>query len=357
MAVDRTLIQGAGLVAQSDGAGNLAASKAASNIGKELNKKALAYIEEKAAAAELKKEEQELKEKENGARFDSWSDRVLTNGSELSDDEYAGLYDDLQVDRQAFIDGDKKTRALIIKRTNEKAGSYSEYKDLISNASVLGDKDNSNGFSEVFKKSEDGQNYLAVMEGKFKLTANPNAQEGDPNEMGIIVGDEWQSIQELKTIATDNTIDSSSKEVFQAIGQKFFMETGAEKFDSTKPFPVNEAKKVITDQINAGDLLSMQRDPMFGTTSFLEDRKEGLVNGNVTYEDLGITEDMLLDYPDINISNGIDEDEADMLMQSLQGDEKLLKEEMVDYFTMYAENQWKQGSNYDPDVYVPGGIE
>ena len=27
--------------------------------------------------------------------------------------------------------------------------------------------------------------------------------------------------------------------------------------------------------------------------------------------------------------------------------QKLLKEEMVDYFTMYAENQWKQGGNFE----------
>tara|TARA_R110000744_G_scaffold12330_1_gene36695 strand:+ start:234 stop:1325 length:1092 start_codon:yes stop_codon:yes gene_type:complete len=346
MAADRMLVQGAGQVAQASGAGNLAASKAMSNIGKDITQRAVTYMDEKAAEAKKEKEEEELKQDQNGARFDAWSDKVLTNGSKLSDAEYGGLYENLQEDRQAFIDGDKKTRALIIKRTNEKASSYEEYNGLVDDVAVLGDKDNMNGFSEVFKKSDEGALFIDVMEGKTRLTPNPEAQEGDSNDMGVMMNDNWMSIQDLKTLATDNTIDSSSKEIFQAIGQKFFMQTGDDKFDPTKPFPTNEARKVITDQINTGNLKSMQRDPMFGTTSFLEDRKEGLVNGNVTYEDLGITEDMLLDYPDIDVADGIDEDEADMLMQSLQGNEKLLKEEMVDYFTMYAENQWKQGGNY-----------
>lgn len=349
MAADRMLVQGAGQAAMADVAGNLVASKAMSNIGKDITKRAVTYMDEKAAKAEKEKEEEKLKEDQNGARFDAWSDKVLTNGSKLSDAEYSSLFENLQEDRQAFIDGDKKTRALIIKRTNEKASSYADYSGLVNDVAVLGDKDNMNGFSDVFKKSDEGALFIDVMEGKTRLVSNPDAQEGDSNDMGIMMGDSWMSIQDLKTLATDNTIDSSSKEIFQAIGQKFFMQTGDDKFDPTKPFPTNEARKVITDQINTGNLKSMMRDPMFGTTSFLEDRKEGLVNGSVTYEDLGITLDMFPDDPDAQdwLTDGIDEDEANLLMETLQGDEKLLKEEMVDYFTMYAENQWKQGGNFE----------
>ena len=89
---DQTLVQGAGLIAQSKGVGKLAAAGAWTKMSTDLSKKLAPVIQERHQTWE---------------KYSNY--RLAKEG--LDDDDFDALYSDLEQKRREYIWGDKKARA------------------------------------------------------------------------------------------------------------------------------------------------------------------------------------------------------------------------------------------------------
>ena len=122
---DQTLIKGAGMAAMSDSGINtkIARSKAVSKVGQQLTNAAVGYMNSMAIQKQQEKLEQEQVEKEKeakGQQYDAFAQKVL-NDSELPQAEWDALYDELQLGRDAYINGTPKEKAQAIRDLNMKA--------------------------------------------------------------------------------------------------------------------------------------------------------------------------------------------------------------------------------------------
>jgi hypothetical protein len=188
--MNQQLVQGAGMVAKSEG---LVAQAIMQNAGayqkmfSSIGKQYLDYTKKK------------------GGEFDEHAQKVLDTAGELPAGEYEKLYDELAQGRKNYISGDRKERALLQRDLNLKAtdlGEYKEFRNIMSELQL----DKESGLSSSFTDSDEGQEYLSLLQDSSKLVTkkcteeNPNCADG--GRMGINMMDyDYVGSEEFNTEA------------------------------------------------------------------------------------------------------------------------------------------------------------
>ena len=130
-----------------------------------------------------------LKEGYDQTNLIDLAESTLNNSGELSGEEYKRLYDIFKQKREAYINGDKKTRALLIKDLNDKAASVKSFKKFREDfaAGIISGK-LQNGWLDT----EEGQNYINLLGNQAQLVekkCDDDLNCPDKNKLGVIIKD------------------------------------------------------------------------------------------------------------------------------------------------------------------------
>jgi len=308
-----SLARGAGDVARADVAGDLIKPKAAMEIGKSVARTGIALTQYFGKI---------------GEEYDAFVDNVTNNGAQLSDENFEALYDELQSGRSNFILGSKKDRTLKMKDLTELAASYDDYKNLVENVAVMADS--KDGLLSTFKNSPEGSAYLDAISGKQKLIKNPNPNADNKNELGVLMNDQWVSVNDLKKIAERNTKDTNFASTVEALALKEM-----ENSEATNMKVINYS---ISKLVSGSKTKSLVHSEIIPGRTFYEDVVSKIYNNK--FEDLGITTEQL--FENANILDGIDINEAQNIANSMINDQNYsaqLQEELIDYYSNYIAQQ------------------
>tara|TARA_R100001377_G_C3194165_1_gene111865 strand:- start:262 stop:1371 length:1110 start_codon:yes stop_codon:yes gene_type:complete len=303
MAVDSTLITGAYKANEPQGVvGNKQVADMTQSISKGLN----TYM----AAVKAK-------HTVRNAKYDAYSESVLDN-SDLVGEQYEALYDELALGKEDFANADKKSRDLQVRDLKAMAGDYADYKALREDVAI-----NKDDLSPAFTNSPEGEMYLDILKGDGKNLVKKNGR------IGIEVEGEWKSISSIKQSLDGNKIDTASIDQLEA----FRIKTQADDDD----FDFNKTRTTLMNSmVSKGKYKSLINDEIIPGRVFRNDLVESLTNKS--YSDLGITEEDLLEVEGVDISDGIDAEEAETIATHLEQDEIEMKEVLADYYTTYVGN-------------------
>ena len=130
-----------------------------------------------------------LKEGYDQTNLIDLAESTLNNNGELSGEEYKRLYDIFKQKREAYINGDKKTRALLIKDLNDKSAAVKSFKKFREDfaAGIMTGK-LQNGWLDT----EEGQNYINLLGNQAQLVekkCDDDLNCPDKNKLGVIIKD------------------------------------------------------------------------------------------------------------------------------------------------------------------------
>ena len=319
MAVDTTLISGAYKANAPLGVpGVEAITKGAKATSGLLNQ---FMVQEKAKSNKL-----------NG-EYEAYAQEVL-NQSDLKGAEYSTLYDDLMSGKDDYLGGDKKSRAVKVRELGVMSEDYEAYKGIREDMALNMDK-----MSKRYSNSEEGSVLIKAMSGEGK---NLETRDG---RLGLEVGGEWKNMNELNILIEEGKIDEGSREALRAF-EMLVIDSDTYKTGTTK-------NKIRNDLVGKGKLKSLAYDEMIPGRDFYTDLIEDLSSAETTYGDLGIQDSDFADYEGVDISDGIQPEEAKIIADALVEDEALLEETLTNYYTSYIN---KQHTNAFPPEVDEGDI-
>jgi len=312
------LASGAYRAARVEGAGDIAASKAITKAAGSIAQTGLALTQYFG---------------EVGRQYDEFVENVTNNGVMLTDENFEALYDDLQSGRNDFILGSKKSRTLAMKDLSELANSYEDYKGLVENTAILADSPD--GLLDIFKNSPEGKAYLDAVSGRNKLMKNPSKSAQNKNELGVMLGDRWTSLSELKNIAGNNVKDTNFAGTIEALAIK--------QLQSKRKPNMKAINYSVSRMVQNGKTKSLVHSEIIPGRTFYNDVVSKLTTNS--YADLGLNDVTLNKYADasdVNWKDGINNEEAQLIANTMINDTMYtnqLQAELIDYYSNYAAQQ------------------
>lgn len=326
MAVDRTLIQGAyrankPVVNQT----SALISQAANTIGSSIDK----YI---------------TNEKNKADKADA---EFLTNiaNAKLDPTNSNNLINATAEQRQAYIDADSLIdKQKILNDINSIAGDLSGIENIIEDLQEGDIK-----ISNTFTHTEEGKDFANAIN-------DPNRIEIVDGKAGITINGEFMDVNGISDYIKGKSMDTSFSEVMRAV--EFDQQEDKKDMKDEYEFDRDYVQSQISADINKNaNLRSLFEDNLYGTRNFKTDLIYAL--SNQTYSNLGITEDMLLE-SDVNVNDGLDQQEIENITQYLMDDEFALREMLSNYYTDLIEQQFDsyttktmldmEGTDQDPEV-------
>lgn len=402
---DQTLVQGAGLVAQTERAGNLAASQALTQAGQ--------FVAE-GTAITIKRNNREFNK-----NLKAIMKEELQREPGMSEAEYSALYKKLKKKRFGYVYLNKKDQVLakrqILEMKNELDKIENGKKDLAGDivdgdlgndpAEKLGvngdditgivdgskkpvEKDGKQGymitnpdldkykdmtFSQAFKANRDANIKAHGMDySKWTSFYWPGSRSDKPD--GILTEYHPYRGSDLRKGATKGGFVPVEKELFQTIDQvnnrvndlkvdeasvqtvQGLMDSVIEKASNLKPGQNSEFNftsmynNIRANVVGKGNLKSLMNDEIVPGRVFKDDLKEALENQ--TYEQLGIDPEVIarLDPTD----NGkITKRDARRIFKAIQEDENLTKDFISEYLTKFIQQQHNNSLTDEVKNYKP----
>tara|TARA_Y100001938_G_C8092842_1_gene436160 strand:- start:815 stop:1957 length:1143 start_codon:yes stop_codon:yes gene_type:complete len=324
---DQALIQGAYNVARADAAASQASLQGKLDIISSVGKSAGMFLE----GINLE-----------GKKYDEYAQKVIDEAGMLSQEETANLYNELQAGRNNFIWGSKKDKTLSMRELGLQAMDYKDYQNARLDLANL-KQDGTSGLSSAWLQDPKNKDVLNIMDNMPRLVKKKCEGDcPDKGRLGVNINGEWTSISALNSKIQSGLIDSNFKKDLNTLVNKFSEDSKNIVEGEDDSFPMYEAKQKVNSLINnSSNLQSVAKDPMFGETSWYEDRFLKLTDlrEGESYADLGITPEMISG-TNVDIKDGIQEDEAVLLLDSMMKNENILKQELSEYYIMYLGQNW-----------------
>ena len=168
--------------------------------------------------------------------------------------------------------------------------------------------------------------------------------------------DDWKSLQWVRQSIDSWKKDQSTPKVIQTYADQAFNFGLTNNPDDNIPFEEDKFRQLLDDNIfggeTPGNIRSMIYDPMIGSRIFKEDFTN-ILKGNIgdgtpnkhnglKYSDLGITDEMLEGY-DANTNNIIDDDEVQLIVDTLLKDNDQAVPYLKEYFMFHFKNNHDNG--------------
>ena len=227
--------------------------------------------------------------------------------------------------RQAYIDADSLIdKQKILNDINSIAIDLGGIEDIIEDLQE-GDIEISNTFTHT----EEGKDFANAI-------SDPNRIEIVDGKAGITINGEFMDVNAINDYVKSKSMDTSFSEVMKAVefGQQEDRKDYGDDYEFDRAYVRSQIRADITKNSNARSLFE---DNLYGNRNFKADLIEAL--GNQTYGNLGITEDMLSE-SDVNVSDGLDEQEIKNITEYLMNDEFTLRDMLTEYYTDLIEDQF-----------------
>ena len=331
MAADKTLVQGAYNVALQDAATSVAGMQGKLDVISSITEGVTGFIEGVEA---------------EGKKYDDLAQKVIDEAGMLGQEEASMLYDRLQEGRRSYIWGNKKDKAFSVRELGLQAGDYKDYE---SNRIRLAElkKDKTNGLSKAFLDDPENKAYLDILDDSSRLIPKtcPEGELNCPNKgrLGVEINGEWMSQSAITAKIEEGVVDTKTRELIGLWGQSIFTKSSQSQPGQFNQFNVaGETEKAKQILAGASNIKSIAKDPMFGTTSFEEDLFSKLTKE--TYADLlGPRAEEYVKKTSVVVDDGIDKDEAALLIKALYNDENALMDELTTYLVKFGGKQHEAG--------------
>ena len=328
MAADKTLVEGAYRAAKAQEDVTTAKMKRKTDIISDITK----GVTDVVGAVEAE-----------GKEYDAYVQEVIDNAGSITSDQKSKLYDDLEKGRKDYIWGTKKDKSMSVMDLNEKANFYKNWEDIRLTTAKNSDKKNTEGFSSSFSKED----RVAIMSAELKPKECPEGEENCPDKgkMGAIINGEWMSESAVKTWIDGNKVDTEFKKNINALADSFLQRSTDISPGQVADLPKGEVKRKVSQLLSTsastGNIQSVAKDSMFGETSWYKDAMDNIMKN--TYEGLGITDEQLAG-AETNGIEGIQEDEATVILDAMMKDESALMDELNNYYFGFISGNWNNGA-------------
>ena len=322
MAVDQTLIQGAGAVAKADAAKIGATAVGVGGMVDSITSVGQKLLDKRIEAAKV---------------YDEKAQAVLDASGELPADEYDALYDNLQTNRNMFISGNRKDKALLTRDLNMKAQDVGEYKEFRTELADLKLND-TDGFSQSFIDSPEGEAYFNLLEDKSSLVQN------DKGRLGVMMlgpdGEEvFTDISKLKDTIQKNRVDTASRDLLQVYANKNMQLSSQVAHGQKLDFPFEAQKNQLKTNLigKSQNKMSLFYDEIIPGQPFAANFIDELQKN--TYKDLGV------ELKDMDGDGQLDETDAELIFKELiKNDSDTANELLANYFTKHLQNNFESGT-------------
>ena len=279
--------------------------------------------------------------------FDTKVEAWLQKANELPEIESEGVHDYFVNLRNQYLEADLNSKAadkekLINKYKRHITTVRAKFDDSIELRDHLALINNTpeiqgNAWMD-FKKSKIGQEMAMAMSGEKELKFDEKR-----GVVGYDVGGELMSIYDMRKVIDMNTFDVASRNVLNGIMEYSQILGSYEDAEELDMYDIYT--KVRNEVVNKGNKHSLINDKHIETEggSF----KMDLVNRlqDLTYQDLGITDEMLSNIDDnlksVKISDGISENEALIITDELLKDEELTNDYLTAYYSQHIKSQYE----------------
>jgi len=186
-----------------------------------------------------------------------------------------------------------------------------------------------------FKKSKTGQEIAEAMSGGKQLS-------WENNFAGYEIDGEFMSTYDIRKLIDKKTLDVPSRNLINSVIE-YSRVLGS--YEDAGELNMKDIEfKIKNEVVKKGNKESLKNDNLIQTEggSFKVDMVNRLQE--MTYQDLGITNDMLSNIDDklksVNISDGISEDEAILIYDELEKNEELTDEYLTKYFAQHVKSHY-----------------
>lgn len=324
MAVDTTLIAGAGAAARAEVSGLLTKAKGVSKITGKVVDSGI----EVAEAIQEKQAKEELKKQEEAKQYDEAVSALMDNQGHLSDEAFKQTYDNLMGEaRENFINGDKSTRAIELRKLEKQAQSYEGFVDQREAYAISA---NGGMISEEMFDLEDNAEAKALRDALVAQDANL-AFDSKDGQYKLKVGDKFYNNSQIESMLKPFKKPVDAIEGIANL-QADYADRGAK---STTSFNENAVMTNVRNTIiKNNDSKALAYNAILGGgngNSFHQDLIEALQTA--TYQEFGI---QAVDDPTPE-DNVITEDDAKKLAKEL-----INSNQLDDYLAHYITNSFKK---------------
>ena len=279
--------------------------------------------------------------------FDTKVEAWLQKANELPEIESESVYDYFWNLRHKYLEAELNSKAadkekLINRYKRHVTTVRSKFDDSIElrdHLALINNTPEVQGSAwRNFKKSKIGQEMAMAMSGEKELKFDEKR-----GVVGYDVCGELMSIYDMRKVIDMNTFDIASRNVLNGIMEYSQILGSYEDAEELDMYDIYT--KVRNEVVNKGNKHSLVNDKHVETEggSF----KADLVNRlqDLTYQDLGITDEMLSNIDDnlksVKISDGISENEALIITDELLKDEELTNDYLTAYYSQHIKSQYE----------------
>ena len=359
------------------------------------------------ALVEQKKRREEAENQKQLSEWDKLANSAIEDSQYMTEDEYGTLTNELEADRELFINASKEEKAILLNNMETKRDEIENVKTFRTTLSVSAtDEDGIKG-NQDWLLSNDGMEYKDILSGEKSMIEEGgkygymmydssiqedriaeleqieseieliDAQGGtDGNFVEIWTGLNRRK-EELLNEINEADINPRGDQVFKSVYdmeqtikyQSFDREinnkavefaTNAQTLGSQVPqgsqanFNYESTYQLIENEItNRGNIRSLMEDKHIGGQSWEQYMVAAL--SIATYEDLGvdltslgIDAETLADLDPTKFDNKITSSDIDGIMMSLKNNKEMTKDYITTYYTNFVQQNYLNGYNSRP---------
>jgi len=284
--------------------------------------------------------------------FQAYMNWELNRDPGMNEEERKQLYKELQKKRLTYITGTGEDRAMLM---GELADNKAQYEELDALKKTIAAKSNSveNGFA-------DNTEWMGSVQGESVYQAMQGAPiKSEDGKWGYMIkdnegGESFMTFNELDQLVKEQSFDSESNTLLHGMTYGEMQKSSKLSHASNPQFEYDQAYMKVKAQVNRANIRSLVEDEHIPGRTFKSDLSCMLdeacedVTGGVTYQDLGITEDML-NVPGVDVTDGIQSDEAATIVDALTKNEGMVKKYLTTYFTNYVQQNWEAAAKNRKD--------
>lgn len=302
--------------------------------------------------------------------------RILDTNGELPAAEYDNLYNHISERRLEFIDGDKKTKALVTRDLNAKAEAVKEYKAFRQD---LASAFNTKQLMARWADGEQGQAVMSLLKDEPRLVQKicpENLNCTDKDELGVVMPDfktKFAAAKRMRDVdklyGSPNLTDKDKAEldksmeklntVVESDGQRWVSISNLKKLIRLKD---NTSKDVLTTMGNNWLAQSAKVNPMdnliFNQEAAERQIRAGVIKKSTNRQSLAYDEMIpgRIFYDDIiekimKTTPWKNRKDATTIADSIINDARWknqFEDELTTYYTGYLKNQWMMGEKNRP---------
>jgi len=372
MAIDKTLIQGAGKAVKQFDYGADAIMKASEQLGKSYEK---------------------MTDKVNEAReeWQTLAQDAIDKGEDLSDEQFDQVLQELNADREKYIWGNSTDRAKLMRGLNQRIESLGENQVFIDElaTSVKMSGDGESGLRPEFLVSSVGEELKDIMAGKaemvqrgknygYYITDEEFLEDGSQNPIyegavdipmdalndaqravveqreALKAGKRWTSVNDLREIVQKNSNNTELRDgINDQVTEMMEISKNIQPGANTD-FPREQYRQWVDQNLTIEpNINSLINDPHLGNQSF-KNNLTSYIAGN-DWDSLGISKEqarsMGLRNRDVNNDGRIDEDDARAIVEEFtkkqDGKYSIATKDLLSrYYTQHFETKWEDMAQY-----------